>query len=683
MLVLEFFGRPILDTSTKLLHSREFRRALRLAIDVAASTLSFVAAMSFRLGAAAFRPVDVFLANSLLFAAVSALVFVLCGLPRQSWRFASIPDLVFLMRAIAIAVASFTVCDFILLRLDPIPRTVPLIAFFIMLTTMSGVRIFYRGVIDGSLPIRFDRRHNQERKDLLVYGATPQTDAFLRSLRSAERSELRVVGIIEDDVRLIDRSTHGVRVLGRCADLQTILGKLAIRGCHPTSMIVPAGSLSRERLQEVVSAAARCGLRTSRLPPTSELLEKASGPFAFEPLQITDLLGRPPVALELESIKALVRGKSVVVTGGGGSIGSELCRQLLARSPGRLVIIDHSELNLFNIGQELAAFDKDRVIKPILASVRDAERIREIFEDVQVDLVFHAAAYKHVPLVEANPLEGVITNVVGTANVADAAVAVGAAAMIMVSTDKAVQPANIMGLTKRVAETYCQALDFECAQTTKATRFMVVRFGNVLGSSGSVVPVFERQIRCGGPLTVTHPEMTRYFMTIPEAVELVLQGSAFGMLKPHWRGAILVLDMGEPVPIVDLARRMIMLAGLVPESDIPIDYIGLRPGEKLHEELFDKGELLERTDVPGIRLARSAIQDMQCMRDLRDALSDLSTRAGADVIRQMLYNVLQKKREEATLSAALAIKKPAFARVAPRTRAQHSNRGHSAYKVAD
>jgi O-antigen biosynthesis protein WbqV len=412
--------------------------------------------------------------------------------------------------------------------------------------------------------------------------------------------------------------------------------------------------MPRQKLRELVDAATRANLRAVRLPRACDLLRKAGDAFAFEPIEVTDLLGRKPITLRLDSIDALIRNKSVVVTGGGGSIGSELCRHLLKRGPAKLIIVDHSEFNLFNIDRELAAIDRDRVVRSILASVRDRERIQTIFAAERVDLVFHAAAYKHVPLVESNPIEGVLTNVAGTSNVADAAAAVGARAMIMVSTDKAVKPSNTMGLSKRIAEAYCQALDLDGASRGQRTRFLVVRFGNVLGSSGSVVPIFEQQIKKGGPVTVTDPAMTRYFMTIPEAVELVLQGAAFGCDRKSWLGAILVLDMGEPVPIVELARRMISLAGFVPEADIPIEFVGIRVGEKLHEELFDDNETLETTDIPGIRLARSQVKSLSRMRRVRDQILQLSLSGDAHGIVTMLREVLSESPREVMTQVIIA-----------------------------
>ena len=651
-------SEPVFDRWT----SWASRRFWRLAIDVFLACTSFALAMVFHLGASGVGSTTANLVSVILFGGICLACFLLTGFSFRSWRFVTIPDIVSIVRDIGIPVAVFLLITRLFTPFDHIPSAVPLIAFFIMIATLGGARVSYRGIVEGAFSIA-KKSPPEGSVHILVYGATHETDAFLRALQSGAGPDFHVAGVIDDEPNRRDHKLRGVKVLGTLSQLKNVTERLAKASERPEFLVVPAGGLSSDRLREIVFAAAEAGLRTSRLPSARELLDKAGSAFAFEPVQVSDLLCREPVALDLDSIDAMIRGKSIVVTGGGGSIGSELCRHLLMRSPAKLVIVEHSEYNLFVIQQELAAFDDDGVVRTYLASVRDARQIQEIFTKEQVDLVFHAAAYKHVPLVEMNPLEGVLTNVVGTANVADAAVAVGAAAMILVSTDKAVKPANIMGLSKRVAEIYCQALDRHCMAKGKATRFIVVRFGNVLGSSGSVVPIFEDQIRRGGPVTITHPDMTRYFMTIPEAVELMLQGSAFGLTGLRWRGAILVLDMGLPVSITDLARRMIMLAGLIPDRDVAIKYVGLRPGEKLHEELFDDGELIEETGVCGIRLARSRALEFAQVYALREALLELTINDSAATIKELLKSFSSPERSAVAFerrSSSLESRAPAL-----------------------
>ena len=629
------------DSINALAGAAVVRGFARIFVDISLCGVSFLLAVLLRLGVSAFEDGANLLLNILIFSAVCAVAFQIAGLWLRSWRFVSVADIFIILRDITIAIASYIILSSLIPFMQTIPLSTPLIAGVVMVNMLSGVRVLYRCYVEGSLPLGVKNSLRAEPVCLIAYGATTQTDSFLRSLQLDSARPYQVVGIIDDDEANRDRRIRGVKVVGDAAELPAIVERFASSSVKPVSLVLPASGLPRQRLRELVDAATQAGLRAVRLPRPCDLLQRASEPFAFEPIEVTDLLGREPVALRLESIDSLIRNKSVVVTGGGGSIGSELCRHLLGRAPAKLIIIDHSEFNLFNIQRELAAVGPTGVVQPVLASVRDRKRIHAIFAEAQVQLVFHAAAYKHVPMVELNPVEGILTNVVGTANVADAA-AVGATAMIMVSTDKAVKPSSTMGLSKRIAEAYCQAIDVDDTNRSHRTRFMVVRFGNVLGSSGSVVPIFEEQIKGGGPVTVTDPAMTRYFMTIPEAVELVLQGSAFGFDRKSWLGAILVLDMGEPVHIVELAHRMIALAGLVPKKDIAIEFVGIRDGEKLHEELFDDDEILETTDIPGIRLARSQVKSLARMRDLRDRIQRSAQSADAQNIVAMLRDVIKK-----------------------------------------
>lgn len=347
----------------------------------------------------------------------------------------------------------------------------------------------------------------------------------------------------------------------------------------------------------------------ARMPRVHDLKSGATDEVRIQPIAIEDLLGRPQQPLDRAGMAALVKGKRVLVTGAGGSIGSELVRQVADIGPAELVLVENSEFALYQADREMAERHADMARHAVIADVRDRERIEQVFNHYKPELVFHAAALKHVPLVEDNPFEGILTNAIGTRHVADACEAADVNVMVMISTDKAVNPTNIMGATKRIAETYVQALDLRRG-ANEGTRFVTVRFGNVLGSTGSVVPLFQRQLAEGGPITVTHPDMTRYFMTIREAVELVLQASSLGAGSHATDGKIFVLDMGEPVKIVDLARQMIRLAGLTPGVDIEIQYTGTRPGEKLFEEIFHGSEPPAPTEAAGILLAAPRTQDV-------------------------------------------------------------------------
>jgi len=365
---------------------------------------------------------------------------------------------------------------------------------------------------------------------------------------------------------------------------------------------------------------------------------------------LEDLLGRPQAVLDRDGMARLIRGRRVLVTGAGGTIGAELARQIAAFSPSRIVLVDNSEFALYGIEMELRERFPVLTIVPLLRDVRERAEVDEFLGAETPEIVFHAAALKHLPMVEANPIEGVLTNVIGSRNVAEAARAFGASLVVMISTDKAVNPTSVMGASKRIAESYCQALDLHEARwrtpLANGTRYVTVRFGNVLGSTGSVVPLFQRQLASGGPLTVTDPEVSRFFMTVREAVELVLQASA---LSPDGdaRGKIFVLDMGEPVKIIDLAHQMIRLAGLRPDHDIAIEFIGLRPGEKLHEELFHPAEPLIPTASPAIRLAAPRTSDYAMLARSIDELEEVARARREERVLQLLERLVPEYRRSA------------------------------------
>jgi O-antigen biosynthesis protein WbqV len=438
---------------------------------------------------------------------------------------------------------------------------------------------------------------------VLLVGANDGAELFLQANRRRGRAPYFVVGILDDAERRKGRQIGGVDVLGPTDALEAILADLRRRGFRPQRLVV-AATMDGAALGNVVDLADRCGLTAVRLPRINELnrTAKVESGLDVSPIAIEDLLGRPQTVLDRAAMDELVRGRRVLVTGAGGSIGAELVRQIAQRGPARLDLVDNSEFALYAIDREVEENWPHVPRRATIGDVREADAMRHVLARAAPEIVFHAAALKHVPLLEANPAQGALTNAIGTRNVADAAVAAGAHAMVLISTDKAVNPTNVLGATKRLAEIFCQARD---AQSV-STRFVAVRFGNVLGSSGSVVPLFQRQLGAGGPITVTHPDIERYFMTIREACELVLQASVLALAGDGTsRGSLLVLEMGGPVRILDLAKRMIRLAGKRPERDIAISFTGLRPGEKLYEELFYKDELNTATSVPGIQLAVS------------------------------------------------------------------------------
>ena len=383
------------------------------------------------------------------------------------------------------------------------------------------------------------------------------------------------------------------------------------------------------------------GIGLARMPQLDDFRENIDAAPEVRPLNIEDLLGRPQASLDRDSMAALIGGRRVLVTGAGGTIGSELCRQIAAFNPATIVLLDNSEYQLYSIDMEIGEKAPDILRRAILADVRDKDRIDRVFAVERPELVFHAAALKHVPMVELHPDEGALTNVAGTRVVADVCRDHDVRAMVLISTDKAVNPSSMMGATKRVAESYCQALDLaEAARGADRTHFVTVRFGNVLGSTGSVVPLFQRQLAAGGPLTVTHPDMTRYFMTVREAVELVLQASVQGTADSTDQGKIFVLDMGEPVKIIDLARQIILLAGLQPEKDVTIEITGPRPGEKLFEEILHASEELVPTPHPGILLAAPRATDLALLGRAIDELTVAAHDGQADEVRAIVQRLV-------------------------------------------
>ncbi len=565
--------------------------------DIVMAGFAFVLAFYLRVGAEAFTVYRAPLLSGLpIFMGSAALSFRLLGLYRGLWRYASGRDLTSILKAVALALLIFLPLMFLRNRLELFPRQVLPILGLVLLALLAGPRLLYRTLKDGGR----SGAEASRRVPVLLIGAGDGAELFIRAMAGNQSHPYRVVGVLDDRGRaLTGRQIRDVTILGHVDDLPSIMERLARQGDRPRRLIVtrPSAELDGAAMRRLVDLAQPFGFTIARMPALTEFRDAAAdGRLKLQPVAVEDLLGRPQVVHDREALRAMVSGRRVLVTGAGGTIGGELTRQLAALSPARLALVEHGELALYTIGQEMGADYPALEIGTHLADIRDRARIFALFQDERPDIVFHAAALKHLPLAEINPSECVLTNAIGSRNVADAARAAGARGMVMISTDKAVHPTSVMGLTKRIAETYCQALDVESGQST---RFVTVRFGNVLGSTGSVVPLFQRQLAAGGPLTVTDPNVERYFMTCHEAVQLVLQAAAHSIAGEGERGLIFVLDMGEPVKIVDLARQMIRLAGLEPDRDIQILFTGLRPGEKLSERLSDDDEPLRPTPLPG------------------------------------------------------------------------------------
>ncbi|WP_230975532.1 polysaccharide biosynthesis protein [Acetobacter garciniae] len=581
------------------------------------------------------------LLHPLWFVAGGAITLVVSGLPfrmpQQYWRFSGMSDLMGIAGASIASAALFSI-GLVLTGFSLPSPTFPVIYALVLLVALGGLRVAYR------LAHRRRLRSAEQHRVILI-GADTAADIYMRALDRAGQGGIKIVGLVALGTHQAGRRIHNVPILGHVDTLPTILDRLDKAGGLPESLVITDPTFRGRMLTAVLDAAVAHGIAVLRAPVLTDLAPAER--VQLRPVPLEDLLNRPQVALDLDGMERLIGGQTVLVSGAGGTIGSELVRQIARLGAKRLILLDHGEFALWQIDVELAETAPHIPREAVVADVRDAGRMDALMGHFRPDLVFHAAALKHVPIVEANPAEGILTNVHGTRVVADTAARHGVRAMVVISTDKAVNPSSLMGASKRAAEMYCQALDIKArtSPTPGGMRCITVRFGNVLGSTGSVVPLFRRQLERGGPLTVTHPDMRRYFMTVPEAVGLVLQASVRGMagkdgsgtdtLLRH--GGIFVLDMGEPVRIVDLARQMIRMAGLRPEEDVAIRFTGLRAGEKLYEELFHGREAPVPTDAPGLLMATPRVVDLAevshvvermthsaRMGDIKAALRDLA-----------------------------------------------------------
>jgi FlaA1/EpsC-like NDP-sugar epimerase len=520
-----------------------------------------------------------------LVAAIKLGIFALFGFYNRWWRYVSTRDMWGAARGVvAASLVTFLVFSFFDVHAAEVPRTVWVIDGLLTLALVAGSRMLARTIIERPQSRSIVARG----REVIVVGAGDAAQLMLKEILRTPDLGYTPIGLIDDDPRKKNLRLHGIRVLGTSDELPHLL-----RDRRPDELLIAIPSASGEQRARIVEMARAENVAVKTLPGLNELI---AGDLDLakqvRPVEVEDLLGREPVEVDVDAIASYVKDKVVLVTGAGGSIGSELCRQLARAEPKRIVMVDQAESALFDIERELVDERRFSACVPVLADVRNSKRLHQVFERYRPDVVFHAAAYKHVPLMEANPLVSVDNNVLGTRIVADAAIAHGVERFVLISTDKALNPYSVYGQTKTLCE---WIVGSHGDRDDVPTKFVAVRFGNVLNSAGSVIPLFRRQIERGGPVTVTDPEMTRFFMTIPEAVALVIQAGAIG-----GRGRILVLDMGDPIRIVDLARNMIRLSAKEPDRDVPITFIGARPGEKIHEELFAEGETWKPTTHPKI-----------------------------------------------------------------------------------
>ena len=609
------------------------RPKIAFAHDIVMAAISFPLSLFLRLGYDLFDYDTGFLIQgTVLFTAVAATMFWSMRLYSGVWLYASLNDLMAITKAVSFAILVFLPLMFLMTRLEAVPRSTLIINWLMLMGLLGGPRFLYRAFKDRRSGRALERGVGR-RVPVLLIGAGDAAELFIRGINRNPTSAYEAVGLVDEKGTRVGRNIHGVHVLGDMANIPAVLERLRREGRRPQRLIVTKENMDGAELRDLVRTADDLGVSLSRLPRLTDFRSGVEDGIQIRPIDIEDVLGRPQNVLDRASMQALVQGRRVLVTGAGGTIGSELARQIAAFGPAALWLLDSSEFALYQIDLQLHERRPDVERHAVIADVRDGDRIARLFDAARPELVFHAAALKHVPIVEAHPDEGVLTNIGGTRVVADCCRAAGVAAMVLISTDKAVNPTSVMGASKRIAETYCQALDIIAGApgpaAGAATRFITVRFGNVLGSTGSVVPLFQRQLAAGGPLTVTHPDMQRYFMTVREAVELVLEATVLGTRDSGHQGRIYVLDMGEPVRILDLANQMILLAGLRPGVDIGIEFTAPRPGEKLYEEVLHDSEPPEATEYDGILLAAPRTADLDALAGVIDALCE-AARAGAD-----------------------------------------------------
>ena len=600
-----FFGNP--------------RRTLIVIHDLVMTAAAIVAALYFRfegtgLLSIRFHWLPIILPGLLVYA---GLVYWMFHLYAAKWRFASLPDLWNILRAVTVLALSLLVLDYVLVAPNFygtffFGKITILLYWVLQMFFLGGPRVAYR------LFRHARTQHHAKGLDAtptLVAGRAADAEVLLRAIESGAVTKIRPVGILSPSAADQGQALRGVPVRGYLTDLESTVVALAVQGIRVARLVLTPTALAPDAHPEtMLMLARRLGLSTSRLPS----LDAGEEALRLAPVDVEDLLLRPSVKIDYRRLENFIKGKTVVVTGGGGSIGSEICVRVVNFGAGRLLILENSESALHAVLEKLTTKPGSTAVEGRIADIRDRERIFSLIADAEPNLVFHAAALKHVPLVEREWDEGIKTNVLGSINVADASVAAGAEAMVMISTDKAIEPVSVLGATKRLAEMYCQALDAAAGRGANGgkppIRMIAVRFGNVLASNGSVVPKFKAQIEAGGPVTVTHPEMVRYFMTIREACDLVITAASHALGPTRTAASVYVLNMGQPIKIVDLAERMIRLSGLEPGRDVDIVFTGIRPGERLNEILFAREEPSVDVGIAGVVAATPLSPPVEAVR---------------------------------------------------------------------
>ena len=555
-------------------------------------------------------------------------VFYLFGLYRGMYRYTSIWDLVNVGKATVIAALIINSVFLIVPLFRVIPPAILFLDFILTAGLIALVRLSVR-MYFSRVVVAVPKRRKEELgiTRLLLIGAGDTGEKIARDILSNFSDDYRIVGFLDDNLEKIGSSIHGIPVIDRIATLN----KLTL---DFDEILITAPNTTGDSLRRIIDLCKTSGKRFKTVPSLNEVINKDISVESIRDVSYMDLLGREEVQLDINAIEKLIKGKRILISGAGGSIGSELVRQCLEYDPGSLILLDNSEQNLFTIEQEIAFIEKKTLVRSVLANIRDKNLLQNTFQEYRPQVVIHAAAYKHVPMQELHPWSAVSTNVMGTLNLVQLAQTYNTEKFVLVSTDKAVHPVNIMGATKRLAEKVIQSVE----EIENSPIFLAVRFGNVIGSSGSVIPIFHNQINRGGPLTITHPEMSRYFMSITEAAQLTLQAGAMG----DSTGQIFLLDMGKAVKIKDMAYDLIRLSGLEPEKDIPIIYTGLRPGEKLYEELISKEEKAQATDHKKIMVLQNGSNNMpwNILKREIQSLMDISMKFDTDAIKQKLQHLI-------------------------------------------
>jgi FlaA1/EpsC-like NDP-sugar epimerase len=609
-----------------------YRTPLILVSQAVLITLSYVCSFLLRFDFRLEAPVRVLIVQTLpLVLAVKLVVFYFFGLLRGWWRYVGLSDALDISEASLVSSVSLYLLIELVLKVTGYPRSILIIDMALTVLAVGGSRLAVRACREGF-------KHSAGERNVLIVGAGRAGTTIAREMKRNPQLGMRPIGFVDDDRSKHGIRIHGIKVLGSTDRISAI-----IRSRKVQSVLIAIPSARGNQVEQIVSKCQLCRVDFKILPPISRHINGTSHKMsAVRELRLEDLLGREPVHIDLASIRNELAGKVLLITGAGGSIGSELSRQVANFQPRSVILLERSENSLFQLGMELSANLPQQQFVPVIADIQDVASMRDIFALHRPDIVFHAAAYKHVPLMEENCFQAVTNNVFGTYNVALLARQFGCKSFVMISSDKAVNPTNVMGVTKRIAELIMLGLSHE------HTHYVAVRFGNVLGSNGSVVPIFQRQIRDGGPITVTHPEARRYFMTIPEAVQLVLQASVLGDSSE-----VFVLDMGKPMRVVDLARNMVRLSGLEPDREIEIIYTGLRPGEKLFEELMLEGEGIKHTSHAKIRVLSGTAVGLEQVRFWLDELAALVASKNVHGLVQMIQRIVPEyKPSEEILASA-------------------------------